>query len=83
MSGRRFPTDVAQPSDYSRRQFLGDALAAAAAGTLLGASASLAADQPAAEARPDSFDRKIKLGLVGCGGHGSWIAETLPAARRL
>ena len=75
MSREGFPTHAVQPSDCSRRQFLGGALAAAASGTLLGNSASLAADQTAAEAKPGSFDRKIKLGLVGCGGRGSWIAK--------
>ena len=75
MSRKDFPTHAVQQSDYSRRQFLGGALAVAASGTLLGDSARLAADQPAAEAKPGSFDRKIKLGLVGCGGRGSWIAN--------
>ena len=27
--------------------------------------------------------RKVKLGLVGCGGRGSWIANLFQAARRL
>ena len=56
---------------YSRRSFLSGALSAAAAGPLLGAAATLAAADPAAQADPK---RKIKLGVVGCGGRGSWIA---------
>ena len=55
---------------YSRRSFLSGALSAAAAGPLLGAAATLAAADPAnADGK-----RKIKLGVVGCGGRGSWIA---------
>ena len=57
-------------SDCSRRHFLGGALIAAASGPLL-AAATLAADKPAANAAPK---RKIKFGLVGCGGRGSWLA---------
>lgn len=57
-----------QPS-VSRRDFLGGALAA-------GASAALtahAADKPAEP--PKQYDRKIKLGLIGGGGRGTWIAK--------
>ena len=43
---------------------------AAAAGPLLGAAATLTAADPA---KADG-KRKIKLGVVGCGGRGSWIA---------
>lgn len=68
------PVQAVRESDCSRRQFLGGALAAAS-GTFLDTSASLAAEQPASAAKPGSFDRKIKLGLVGCGGRGSWIAK--------
>lgn len=57
-------------SEPSRRQFLGGALGAMATAPLLGA-ASLAVAQ---EATP-ATQRKIKLGLVGCGGRGSWIAN--------
>ncbi len=62
---------VEQQLDRSRRRFLGGALGAAAAGPLLAAATALAADNPAAKADPK---RKIKLGLVGCGGRGSWLA---------
>ena len=55
----------------SRRQFLGDALTAAAAAPLL---AGFAAEGLAQESKPATLPRKIKLGLVGCGGRGSWIA---------
>jgi myo-inositol 2-dehydrogenase / D-chiro-inositol 1-dehydrogenase len=75
VSHERFPSHVAQASDYSRRQFLGSTMAAAASGAWLGAAASPAAEQPAVETRPAQFDRKIKLGIVGCGGRGTWIAQ--------
>jgi predicted dehydrogenase len=51
---------------FTRRQFLGGALATAAA-LPLGALAQ--------EAKPKQFDRKIKLGLIGCGGRGSWLGD--------
>lgn len=62
-------------SGFSRRQFLGGAVTAAAAGPLMGAAARLAADEPAVEKKSAGPKRKIKLGLVGCGGRGSWIAN--------
>ena len=43
-----------------------------ASAPLLGAAATLAA---AEEAKPAVPQRKIKLGLVGCGGRGSWIGK--------
>jgi len=59
----------------SRRQFLGGALAAGTSATLLDASLVLAADAPATEPKPAQFSRKIRLGLIGCGGRGPWLAE--------
>lgn len=58
-----------RPLDPSRRQFLGGALAVAAASSLrwmptLGAA-------PAAK----TYSRKIKLGVIGNGGRGAWIAQ--------
>jgi len=53
----------------NRRRFLGGTLAAAAAS--LGPWGSLAAD---ASLPPPEFKRKIKLGVVGNGGRGAWIA---------
>ena len=53
----------------NRRRFLGGTLAAAAAS--LGPWGSLAADAPQP---PPEFKRKIKLGVVGNGGRGAWIA---------
>jgi myo-inositol 2-dehydrogenase / D-chiro-inositol 1-dehydrogenase len=56
------------PSALNRRQFMGRILAAAAASPILG----LAADAPPP---PPAPQRKIKLGVVGCGGRGGWIAK--------
>ncbi|MCX6897131.1 MAG: Gfo/Idh/MocA family oxidoreductase [Verrucomicrobia bacterium] len=58
---------------YSRREFLGGALAAGASATVLDTLSAAAADAPAGEAKPKEFARKIKLGLIGCGGRGSWL----------
>ncbi len=55
----------------SRRQFLGGALGTAAAVPLLGPMAGLVA---AAESEVKVLRRKLKIGLVGCGGRGRWIA---------
>lgn len=59
------PFRVEQAADCSRRNFLGNVASLVASAPLLGAASVLAADRP---------QRKIKLGLVGCGGRGSWIA---------
>jgi len=53
--------------DVTRRTFLRTALAAA--------SAPLVAGSPLGAAEPAKIDRKIKVGIVGCGGRGSWIAN--------
>jgi len=58
-------------SPISRRAFM----AAAGAASVLGTWPVLAAEGPAPEAKPPQFKRKIKMGLVGCGGRGSWIAN--------
>jgi len=49
----------------SRREFLGTAAATAATLALAVPSASWGAEP----------DRKVRLGLIGCGGRGAWIAE--------
>ena len=53
----------------TRRKFLGNLAATAAATAVLGTAAdALANPAPAA-------GRQIKLGVVGCGGRGAWIAD--------
>ena len=60
---------------FSRREFLGNTLAATAGGSaLLGALKTRAEEGPAGESAPLPIDRKIKLGVVGLGGRGHWIA---------
>ena len=55
----------------SRREFLKASAAVAAAGPLADTATAWAAEQP--ETGPPA--RKIKLGLIGCGGRGSWLAD--------
>jgi predicted dehydrogenase len=52
----------------TRREFLGSLAVTAASTAILGTTAHALAD-PAAPTK-----RKIKLGVVGCGGRGAWIA---------
>ena len=59
------PLPVSPPSSCSRRQFLGSVTAAAALVPLVGR---------AQDAKAATFSRKIKLGVVGNGGRGAWIA---------
>ena len=56
--------------DVSRRQFIGGTLAAS---SILATLAAHAEDKPAAVALA-KFDRKIKIGVVGLGGRGNWLA---------
>ena len=59
----------------SRRTFVVSSLAAT--GTLSAAAGLLSAEpaaEPAQQAPSPQITRKIKAGLVGCGGRGSWIA---------
>jgi predicted dehydrogenase len=64
------------PQSFSRRQFIGGTLAATGTGALLGALSIRAEDQADEVAKPNPNDlkRKIKLGLVGLGGRGHWLA---------
>lgn len=69
-------TSSRRSAAVTRRHFLGGALSAAASASLLDALPSLAADvSPPVASTPAKFDRKIKLGVVGQGGRGSWIAN--------
>lgn len=66
------PISTSKPSKHalSRRLFVGSALSAAAISPLLGATAGVAADAES----DDAARRKVKLGVVGFGGRGNWIA---------
>lgn len=61
-------------STLDRRRFLGGAVGLAAAASWPAVSV-VGADAPLAASQPTSFKRKIKLGVVGTGGRGAWIAE--------
>ena len=58
----------------NRRQFLGGALTVAASAESFATLSNLAAAPPP-EPKPVEFRRKIKLGVVGNGGRGAWIAR--------
>jgi predicted dehydrogenase len=62
-------------SHLSRRDFLAGTLAAGASTTLLETASAAVAETRAEPAKPREFPRKLKLGLIGCGGRGSWLAE--------
>jgi len=55
----------------TRRRFLAGAVAG---GALAAAAPAVLAAETPAPATPPAFPRKIKLGVVGCGGRGAWIA---------
>lgn len=56
----------------SRRVFLGGALAAGVSTALLDTSTPAADESIEARLKPRA--RRIKLGLIGCGGRGPWLA---------
>jgi predicted dehydrogenase len=58
--------------NITRRGFLANMAASTASASLLAATVTRAADQPATT--PQAAPRKIKVGCVGCGGRGAWIA---------
>ena len=60
-------------ASISRRRFLGGTLLASAAVTAPVVLRGLAAE-PAAQP-PAEFKRKLKLGVIGCGSRGKWIAK--------
>lgn len=57
-----------QASSLSRREFVASTVMAAAAVAIPSAS-------PVRAAEADAAGHKIKLGVVGCGGRGAWIAD--------
>ncbi|HTO04866.1 MAG TPA: hypothetical protein VL069_14235, partial [Opitutus sp.] len=62
--------------DASRRRFLGGTLAVAAASSFGWVPGLVAAP---ATTPPPQAGRKIKLGVIGNGGRGSWIAKLFQA----
>ena len=67
--------------NLSRRNFLGGTLAATAAGTLFQGLVGHAEENLASTNAPPraEYKRKIKLGLIGCGGRGSWLGGEVAA----
>jgi predicted dehydrogenase len=49
-------------------------MSGAAAASVLAAMPAVAAEGPAPEAKPPQLTRKVKLGFIGAGGRGTWIA---------
>jgi predicted dehydrogenase len=58
----------------SRRRFLGGTLKVAASAASLATFSNLAAEALPPGPKPAEFRRKVKLGVVGNGGRGAWIA---------
>ena len=65
--------DGNRPQQVNRRDFVRGSLAAASL-PLVAPALGLGAEAGPAPAKPAEFARKIKLGAVGLGGRGSWIA---------
>ena len=65
------PDPSIEPSlnPMTRRRFVGKVVSATATASLLGSAVSGAADSQEA-----GQQRKIKLGVLGCGGRGAWLA---------
>jgi myo-inositol 2-dehydrogenase / D-chiro-inositol 1-dehydrogenase len=59
----------------SRRKFLGGTLRVAASAASLTTLSNLAAEAPPPEPKPAEFRRKVKVGVIGNGGRGAWIAR--------
>lgn len=60
---------MGKSNSFSRRQFTAGALAAGASATI---PASGQTEKPS---EPEKPLRKVKLGLIGCGGRGSWLGD--------
>jgi myo-inositol 2-dehydrogenase / D-chiro-inositol 1-dehydrogenase len=60
---------------FNRRQFLDGTLSLAASASALAALSNLAAEETPQELKPVEFQRKIKLGVIGNGERGRWIAK--------
>ena len=58
-------------STIQRRDSWGNVATTTASASLLGAGLALAADPSTSATAPQ---HKLKVGLIGCGGRGSWIA---------
>jgi myo-inositol 2-dehydrogenase / D-chiro-inositol 1-dehydrogenase len=66
------PSPTPSARGVSRRRFLSTSLIAAGSASL---SAKLSASAAEAPAAPSGLTRKVRLGVVGTGGRGCWIAN--------
>ena len=66
------PSGETSGNPMTRRRFVGKVVSVTASASMLGSAASMAADQQQAGQKPP--ERKIKLGVLGCGGRGAWLA---------
>ena len=69
----RYPLDSKEA--LNRRRFLGGVLMATASASSLTAVPGPAEESASRESKPAEYERKIKLGVVGNGGRGAWIAK--------
>lgn len=74
-ASKEIVTNLEPKNSITRRQFLGGALAATAAASSLSTVRAWPADAPEPAAKQAELKRKIRLGVIGCGGRGSWIAK--------
>lgn len=58
----------------NRREFLGGAFGSIVAGSVIVSTAAGAEEKKDGGIRPPEYARKIKIGVVGNGGRGGWIA---------
>ena len=71
-----FDLSIASNSDHStRRSFIKRSAAMAASTALVAAGPAIAADPVSATTDHKEISRKIKLGLIGCGGRGGWLGD--------
>lgn len=64
-----------RPSTYSRRNFITTMMGATVSVPFLKSLPGLSLKAPKKESKSRQIEQKIKLGVVGCGGRGRWIAE--------
>src|SRR5882672_12726971 len=62
-------------SNITRRRFLGGALLATAAASAPAVLGAIAAEDSAPTPAAAEFKRQVKLGVIGCGSRGKWIAR--------
>jgi myo-inositol 2-dehydrogenase / D-chiro-inositol 1-dehydrogenase len=69
------PNVAASSTATDRRSFIKQSAALAASAAWLDATSGAAAETQADAPKQNAFSRKIKLGLIGCGGRGPWLCD--------